>query len=92
MVSLQKSYTDVKNDGRCLVIREQVWDYMSYKLKITKTRAVIEEKWPLKNRIYCNRIIILEKKLAWQPVRNLYIAYQLLFQLHGGANTNRSRL
>ena len=44
MVSLQKSYTDVKNDGRCLVIREQVWDYMSYKLKITKTRAVIEEK------------------------------------------------
>jgi hypothetical protein len=36
VVSLVKSSNDIKNDGRCLVIRERVWDYMSYKLKITK--------------------------------------------------------
>lgn len=36
VTSLVKSCNDVKNDGRCLVIRERVWDYMSYKLKITK--------------------------------------------------------
>jgi hypothetical protein len=36
VVSLVKSANDIKNDGRCLVIRERVWDYMSYKLKITK--------------------------------------------------------
>ena len=26
----------VRNEGRCLVIREKVWDYMSYKLRILK--------------------------------------------------------
>ena len=28
----------VRNEGRCLVIREKVWDYMSYKLRILKVR------------------------------------------------------
>ena len=36
VISLVKSCSDIKNEGRCLVIRERVWDYMSYKLKITK--------------------------------------------------------
>ena len=30
----------VRNEGRCLVIREKVWDYMSYKLKIIKVSKV----------------------------------------------------
>ena len=29
----------VRNEGRCLVIREKVWDYMSYKLKIIKVSS-----------------------------------------------------
>ena len=36
VISMVKSCQDIKNEGRCLVIREKVWDYMSYKLKITK--------------------------------------------------------
>ena len=36
VISMIKNATDIKNEGRCLVIREKVWDYMSYKLKITK--------------------------------------------------------
>ena len=36
VISMVKNATDIKNEGRCLVIREKVWDYMSYKLKITK--------------------------------------------------------
>jgi len=36
VISMQKSCQDIKNEGRCLVIREKVWDYMSYKLKITR--------------------------------------------------------
>ena len=30
------SHPQVRNEGRCLVIREKVWDYMSYKLRILK--------------------------------------------------------
>lgn len=33
---MTKSAQDIRNEGRCLVIRERVWDYISYKLKITK--------------------------------------------------------
>lgn len=36
VISLMRSSNEVRNDGRCLVIREKVWDYMSYKLKIIK--------------------------------------------------------
>ena len=36
VISLVKSCQEIMNEGRCLVIREKVWDYMSYKLKITK--------------------------------------------------------
>ena len=36
VLSMSKSANDIKNEGRCLVIRERVWDYMSYKLKISK--------------------------------------------------------
>lgn len=36
VISLMKSANEVRNEGRCLVIREKVWDYMSYKLKIIK--------------------------------------------------------
>lgn len=36
VISLMRSSTEVRNEGRCLVIREKVWDYMSYKLKIIK--------------------------------------------------------
>ena len=36
VISMVKSCQDIKNEGRCLVIRKKVWDYMSYKLKITK--------------------------------------------------------
>ena len=36
VLSMSKSAHDIKNEGRCLVIRERVWDYMSYKLKISK--------------------------------------------------------
>ena len=32
------SHPQVRNEGRCLVIREKVWDYMSYKLRILKVR------------------------------------------------------
>ena len=36
VISLVKSCNEIMNEGRCLVIREKVWDYMSYKLRITK--------------------------------------------------------
>lgn len=36
VISLMRSSNEVRNEGRCLVIREKVWDYMSYKLKIIK--------------------------------------------------------
>ena len=36
VISMVKGSNEVRNEGRCLVIRERVWDYMSYKLKITK--------------------------------------------------------
>ncbi|XP_023347599.1 uncharacterized protein LOC111716386 [Eurytemora carolleeae] len=36
VISLMRSATEVRNEGRCLVIREKVWDYMSYKLRIVK--------------------------------------------------------
>lgn len=36
VVSMVKSPADVKADGRCLVVREKIWDYMSYKLKIAR--------------------------------------------------------
>ena len=29
----------MRNEGRCLVIREKVWDYMSYKLRILKVHS-----------------------------------------------------
>ena len=38
VISMVKNATDIKNEGRCLVIREKVWDYMSYKLRILKVR------------------------------------------------------
>ncbi|XP_059090212.1 uncharacterized protein LOC131886018 [Tigriopus californicus] len=36
VISMTKSAQDIRTEGRCLVIRERVWDYISYKLKITK--------------------------------------------------------
>lgn len=36
VTSMTKGANDIRNEGRCLVIREKVWDYMSYRLKITK--------------------------------------------------------
>nr|XP_040563463.1 uncharacterized protein LOC121113674 isoform X2 [Lepeophtheirus salmonis] len=36
VTSMMKAAHEIRNEGRCLVIRERVWDYMSYKLKITK--------------------------------------------------------
>jgi len=36
VISLMRSSNEVRNEGRCLVIREKVWDYMSYKLRIIK--------------------------------------------------------
>ncbi len=36
VTSLTKSPADVRNEGRCLVVREKIWDYMSYKLRITR--------------------------------------------------------
>jgi len=36
VISLMRSSNEVRNEGRCLVIREKVWDYMSYKLRIHK--------------------------------------------------------
>lgn len=38
VISLMRSSTEVRNEGRCLVIREKVWDYMSYKLRIIKLK------------------------------------------------------
>jgi len=38
VISLMRSANEVRNEGRCLVIREKVWDYMSYKLRILKGR------------------------------------------------------